>query len=91
VRFYDATDPSKIVKLPNSALAPLAGARIATITTAASTLPRHAPDETFIHQPSYFRELVNGNMVGRRFTAHPLLVFRLACEKGRSTNYCVEV
>jgi len=22
-----------------------------------------APDETFIHQPSYFRELVNGNMI----------------------------
>src|SRR5882762_10173730 len=25
--------------------------------------PDTAPDETFIHQPSYFRELVNGNMI----------------------------
>ena len=64
VRFYDATDPSKIVKLSEFSTGATGqgthrnyydGGKYAYLDT--------APDETFIHQPSYFRELVNGNMI----------------------------
>ena len=64
VRFYDATNPSKIVKLSEFSTGATGqgthrnyydGGKYAYLDT--------APDETFIHQPSYFRELVNGNMI----------------------------
>src|SRR5208337_2153655 len=64
VRFYDASDPSKIVKLSEFSTGATGqgthrnyydGGKYAYLDT--------APDETFIHQPSYFRELVNGNMI----------------------------
>ncbi|HEV2101944.1 MAG TPA: hypothetical protein VGR58_04115, partial [Candidatus Acidoferrum sp.] len=64
VRFYDATDPSKIVKLSEFSTGATGqgthrnyydGGKYAYLDT--------APDETFIHQPSYFRQLVNGNMI----------------------------
>jgi len=64
VRFYDATDPAKIVKLSEFSTGATGqgthrnyydGGKYAYLDT--------APDETFIHQPSYFRELVNGNMI----------------------------
>ena len=64
IRFYDATDPSKIVKLSEFSTGATGqgthrnyydGGKYAYLDT--------APDETFIHQPSYFRELVNGNMI----------------------------
>src|ERR1700686_237012 len=57
VRFYDATDPSKIVKLSEFSTGATGkgthrnyydGGKYAYLDT--------APDETFIHQPSYFRE-----------------------------------
>jgi hypothetical protein len=64
VRFYDVTDPSKIVKLSEFSTGATGqgthrnyydGGKYAYLDT--------APDETFIHQPSYFRQLVNGNMI----------------------------
>jgi hypothetical protein len=64
VRFYDVTDPAKIVKLSEFSTGATGqgthrnyydGGKYAYLDT--------APDETFIHQPSYFRELVNGNMI----------------------------
>jgi hypothetical protein len=64
VRFYDCTDPSKIVKLSEFSTGATGqgthrnyydGGKYAYLDT--------APDETFIHQPSYFRELINGNMI----------------------------
>jgi hypothetical protein len=64
VRFYDATDPSKIVKLSEFSTGATGsgthrnyydGGKYAYLDT--------APDDTFIHQPSYFRPLVNGNMI----------------------------
>jgi hypothetical protein len=64
VRFYDATDPAKIVKLSEFSTGATGqgthrnyydGGKYAYLDT--------APDETFIHQPSYFRQLVNGNMI----------------------------
>lgn len=64
VRFYDATDPSKIVKLSEFSTGATGsgthrnyydGGQYAYLDT--------APDDTFIHQPSYFRPLVNGNMI----------------------------
>jgi hypothetical protein len=64
VRFYDVTDPSKIVKLSEFSTGATGqgthrnyydGGKYAYLDT--------APDDTFIHQPSYFRELVNGNMI----------------------------
>src|SRR6202165_849391 len=60
VRFYDATDPAKIVKLSEFSTGATGqgthrnyydGGKYAYLDT--------APDETFIHQPSYFRQLVN--------------------------------
>jgi hypothetical protein len=64
VRFYDATDPAKIVKL----------SEFSTGATGSGTHRNYydggryayldcSPDDTFIHQPSYFRPLVNGNMI----------------------------
>ena len=64
VRFYDVTDPSKIVKLSEFSTGATGqgthrnyydGGKYAYLDT--------APDETFIHQPAYFRQLVNGNMI----------------------------
>ena len=64
VRLYDVTDPSKIVKLSEFSTGATGqgthrnyydGGKYAYLDT--------APDETFIHQPSYFRQLVNGNMI----------------------------
>ena len=64
VRFYDVTDPAKIVKLSEFSTGATGqgthrnyydGGKYAYLDT--------APDETFIHQPSYFRQLVNGNMI----------------------------
>ena len=65
IRVYDATNPSKIVKLSEFSTGATGqgthrnyydgGGKYAYLDT--------APDETFIHQPSYFRELVNGNMI----------------------------
>ena len=64
VRFYDATDPSKIVKLSEFSTGATGqgthrnyydGGKYAYLDT--------APDESYIHQPSYFRQLVNGNMI----------------------------
>ena len=64
VRFYDVTDPSKIVKLSEFSTGATGqgthrnyydGGKYAYLDT--------APDESFIHQPSYFRQLVNGNMI----------------------------
>ncbi len=64
VRFYDVTDPSKIVKLSEFSTGATGqgthrnyydGGKYAYLDT--------APDETFIHQPGYFRQLVNGNMI----------------------------
>src|SRR5258708_10904187 len=63
VRFYDVTDPSKIVKLSEFSTGATGqgthrnyydGGKYAFLDT--------APDETFIHQPSYFRHLVNGTI-----------------------------
>jgi hypothetical protein len=64
VRFYDVTDPSKVIKL----------SEFSTGATGSGTHRNYydggkyayldcAPDDTFIHQPSYFRNLVNGNMI----------------------------
>src|ERR1019366_3152520 len=64
VRFYDISDPSNVKKL----------SEFSTGATGSGTHRNYydggkyayldcAPDETFIHQPSYFRELVNGNMI----------------------------
>ncbi len=64
VRFYDASDPAKIIKISEFSTGATGqgthrnyydGGKYAYLDT--------APDETFIHQPSYFRELVNGNMI----------------------------
>ncbi|HZC66330.1 MAG TPA: hypothetical protein VE545_07135, partial [Candidatus Dormibacteraeota bacterium] len=64
VRFYDCTDPSKIVKLSEFSTGATGqgthrnyydGGKYAYLDT--------APDETYMHQPSYFRQLVNGNMI----------------------------
>lgn len=64
VRFYDISDPSKVVKLSEFSTGATGsgthrnyydGGKYAYLDT--------APDDTFIHQPSYFRPLVNGNMV----------------------------
>src|SRR6202521_5416159 len=64
VRFYDVTDPSKITKLSEFSTGATGqgthrnyydGGKYAYLDT--------APDESFIHQPSYFRQLVNGNMI----------------------------
>ena len=64
VRFYDVTDPSRIVKLSEFRTGITGqgthrnyydGGKYACLDT--------APDETFIHQPAYFRQLVNGNMI----------------------------
>src|SRR5260370_21747940 len=64
VRFYDVTDPAKIVKLSEFSTGAAGqgthrnyydGGKYAYLAT--------APDETFVHRPSYFRELVNGNMI----------------------------
>lgn len=64
VRFYDATDPSKIVKLSEFSTGATGsgthrnyydGGKYAFLDT--------APDDTFIHQPYYIRPLVNGNMI----------------------------
>src|SRR6516165_3095502 len=63
-RFYDASNPSKIVKLSEFSTGATGqgthrnyydGGKYAYLDT--------APDETFTHQPSYFRALVNGNMI----------------------------
>jgi hypothetical protein len=64
VRFWDVTDPSKVVKLSEFSTGATGsgthrnyydGGQYAYLDT--------APDDTFIHQPSYFRPLVNGNMI----------------------------
>ncbi|MBZ5659638.1 MAG: twin-arginine translocation signal domain-containing protein [Acidobacteriia bacterium] len=64
VRFYDITDPSKVVKLSEFSTGATGsgthrnyydGGKYAYLDT--------SPDDTFIHQPSYFRPLVNGNMI----------------------------
>src|SRR5579883_3253493 len=64
IRVYDATNPSNIVKLSEFSTGATGqgthrnyydGGKYAYLDT--------APDESFIHQPSYFRELVNGNMI----------------------------
>ena len=64
VRFYDASDPAKIVKLSEFSTGATGsgthrnyydGGQYAYLDT--------APDDTFVHQPSYFRPLVNGNMI----------------------------
>jgi hypothetical protein len=64
VQFYDASDPSKIVKLSEFSTGATGsgthrnyydGGKYAYLDT--------APDDTFIHQPSYVRPLVNGNMI----------------------------
>ena len=64
VRFYDATDPAKLVKLSEFSTGATGqgthrnyydGGKYAYLDT--------APDESFSHQPSYFRQLVNGNMI----------------------------
>src|ERR1700686_33996 len=63
-RFFEATDPAKIVKLSEFSTGATGqgthrnyydGGKYAYLDT--------APDESFIHQPSYFRQLVNGNMI----------------------------
>ncbi len=64
VRFWDATDPSKIVKISEFNTGPTGfgthrnyydGGKYAFLDT--------CPDDTFIHQPFYTRPLVNGNMI----------------------------
>jgi len=64
VRFYDCTDPSKITKLSEFSTGATGqgthrnyydGGKYAYLDT--------APDESFSHQPGYFRQLVNGNMI----------------------------
>jgi len=64
VRFFDATDPSKIVKLSEFSTGATGlgchrsyydGGRYAFLDT--------APDDTFIHQPYFARPLVNGSMI----------------------------
>jgi hypothetical protein len=64
VRFYDASDPANIVKLSEFSAGSTGsgthrnyydGGQYAYLDT--------APDDTFVHQPSYFRPLVNGNMI----------------------------
>jgi hypothetical protein len=64
VRFYDATDPSKIVLLSEFSTGATGsgthrnyydGGRYAYLDT--------APDDTFIHQPNAGRPLANGNMI----------------------------
>ena len=67
VTFFDATDPSKIVKLSEFSTGATGsgthrnyydGGKYAYLDT--------APDDTFIHQPWYARPLINGNMIGTR-------------------------
>jgi len=64
VRFWDATDPAKIVKLSEFSTGATGsgthrnyydGGRYAYLDT--------APDDSFINQISYIRPLVNGNMI----------------------------
>src|SRR5260370_202678 len=64
VGFEDVTEPSKIVKPSEFSTGATGqgthrnyydGGKYAYLDT--------APDETFIHQPGYFRQLVNGNMI----------------------------
>ena len=64
VRFYDVTDPSKIVKLSEFSTGATGqgthrnyydGGKYAYLDT--------APDDTFIHQPSYFRQLGNKRII----------------------------
>ncbi len=64
IRLYDATDPAKIVHLSDFSTGATGsgthrnyydGGKYAFLDT--------APDDSFIHQTSYFRPLVNGNMI----------------------------
>ena len=64
VRFFDATAPSKILKLSEFSTGATGsgthrnyydGGQYAYLDT--------APDDTFIHQPWYARPLINGNMI----------------------------
>jgi len=64
VRLYDCSDPANLRKLSEFSTGATGqgthrnyydGGQYAYLDT--------APDETFMHQPSYFRQLVNGNMI----------------------------